>query len=188
MEPIHPAGELARKIGFFAILGFAVVMLSGPAVALASLFLSLGLLLLPFVALGLMIWIPFQYLARGRNAAVGEVQGLGHAVGGTGRQAGQFLARALAFPIRLIRSVAVLAFRVIAGIFKAGFFTLRVATELTLVTLTGAAAGFALWAFGPTAHHVDSPLAMNVVLGGLIGAAAGVVMMIREHRGLVAVR
>ncbi len=64
---------LLRKIAFFALVGFAVIFLTGPVVAMLSFIISAGLFvlffLLPFALLGLMVWLPIRLICgKGRNA------------------------------------------------------------------------------------------------------------------------
>ncbi|HEV3082781.1 MAG TPA: hypothetical protein VGY66_23555 [Gemmataceae bacterium] len=65
--------RVLRKIAFFALVGFAVIFLTGPVVAMLSFIISAGLFvlffLLPFALLGLMVWLPIRLIfGKGRNA------------------------------------------------------------------------------------------------------------------------
>jgi hypothetical protein len=62
-------GQFFRRIGFFALLGFAATFLTGPIIAVISVVISLVLVvisfLLPLVILGLLIGIPLRAFGKG---------------------------------------------------------------------------------------------------------------------------
>jgi hypothetical protein len=80
-------GELIRRIGFFALIGFAVLFLSAPVIAVISAVLSLILavltLVVPFALIGLLVWIPLRGFSKGAGAAWKDLHLTGEMVRGT---------------------------------------------------------------------------------------------------------
>jgi len=56
-----------RKVGLLALIGFGVVLLSGPILALLSVALSFALVLLPFVAVGCLCGFLFAFSGEARK-------------------------------------------------------------------------------------------------------------------------
>ena len=77
--------RLFRKIVFFALLGFGLIFLSGPVIALFSFILSAALVfffvLLPFMLLGLIVWLPLRALFGSRGHARRDLVETGKLVG-----------------------------------------------------------------------------------------------------------
>ena len=77
--------RLLRKIGFFALVGFAVIFLTGPVVAVLSFIISASLFvfffLLPFAVLGLMVWLPIRLVFGKAQAARRDLWRTGQFVG-----------------------------------------------------------------------------------------------------------
>jgi hypothetical protein len=182
---LQAPAEVIRKVGLLAVIGFGVVMLSGPVLALLSVALSFALVLLPFVAVGLLVWLPFRYLWHGRQAAIQDVheirQNVGTATGGIWRAIG----RTITFLPRMAGRLVAFVFSLAWGILRLVLSTTRVLIEMSMVTLTGALIGVAAGIL--SGHDLAVAIPTNAVAGGLIGAGAGLVMLIRERR-TVAVR
>ncbi len=182
---LQAPAEVIRKVGLLAMIGFGVVMLSGPILALLSVALSFALVLLPFVAVGLLVWLPFRYLWRGREVTIQDVheirQNVGTATGGIWRAFG----RTITFLPRMAGRLVAFVFSLAWGILRLVLSTTRVLIEMSMVTLTGAFIGVAAGILSGQDLAVAIPT--NAVAGGLIGAGAGLVMLIRERR-TVAVR
>src|SRR5205823_578365 len=66
---LPPAVAALRQIALLALLGFAIVTLSGPLVAVASVVLSLALGILSFALVGFLILAIVRALYRGQRAA-----------------------------------------------------------------------------------------------------------------------
>src|SRR5438132_13980696 len=85
MGCMHTPARLLRKIVFFALLGFGVIFLSGPVIALFSFILSAALVfffvLLPFMLLGLIVWLPLRALFGSRGHARRDLVETGKLVG-----------------------------------------------------------------------------------------------------------
>jgi hypothetical protein len=183
---LQTPAEVIRKLGLLALMGFGVVVLSGPILALLSVALSFALVLLPFVAVGLLVWLPFRFLWRGKEAAIQDVheihQNVGAAAGGVGRAIG----RTITFLPRMAGRLVALVFSLAWGILRLALSTTRVVIEMTMVTVTGALIGVVAGVL--TGQDLAVAIPTNAVAGALIGAGAGLVMLIRERRTAVARR
>ena len=186
MNNLQTPAEVIRKVGLLALIGFGAVVMSGPILALLSVALSFALVLLPFVAVGLLVWLPFRFLWRGKEAAIQDVhefrQNVGTAAGGVGRAIG----RTITFLPRMAGRLVAFVFSLAWGILRLALSTTRVVIEMTMVTVTGALIGVVAGIL--TGQDLAVAIPTNAVAGGLIGAGAGLVMLIREKRTAVARR
>jgi hypothetical protein len=176
-----------RQIALLALLGFAVVTLSGPLVAVASVVLSLALGILSFAVVGFLILALFRALVHGQRAAWEGVRQAGQNLGRVGQSLLHNLGRLLAFPFRVgVRSVVTLA-RLAWVVFRKTLSGVRVLGEVSLMTLTGVLVGV-LMGILTTAPNRDPEAAIfgNAIAGGVIALVAGVVLILREKRVAVA--
>jgi hypothetical protein len=174
-----------RKIGLFALTGFAVVTLGGPIFAILSVLLSFALVLLCFALIGFLVWVPLRLLLSGREAAVTSIRELGVGVGRTLHQTGRAAARVMAFPVRLVSWVAAGAGFLIRGTWRLTWATARVLSQVAVFAATGALVGLGMTMVGGHGGPDTAPaVALNAVVGSAIGALAGLVMIIRERRAL----
>jgi hypothetical protein len=175
VPPYQSPGAGVRHVLFLALLGLAVVFLSGPVIALASIVLSvvltLGVLVLVFALIGLLVWAPAYFLYAGREAA-------GERIGAMGRSLGQTVRRLLHVGTQAV----VLPVRFAARLFRGGLYTAKVAGqfvgEVALVGLTGAAIGAALGLTLSAASN-QSPaelVPINAAVGGGIASVVGVAL------------
>lgn len=78
MRHAHGPGCLVRKVLWFAALGFGVLFLSGPVIgivlALLAVVLSIASTLFPFVIIGLLVWLPFRALSKGKQPNWSELR------------------------------------------------------------------------------------------------------------------
>lgn len=79
MAAVDSLGRVMRTLFFLAVLGFMTVILIGPVVALVSVLLSLMISLvatiLPFVLVGLVIWVPYQLITRDPRTSWASIRG-----------------------------------------------------------------------------------------------------------------
>ena len=76
MNDAQVIGSACKKIAFLTMLGFATLVLVGPVLAIAialvatffSLVLTVASLVLPFLLVGLLVWVPFQMFQQGPQA------------------------------------------------------------------------------------------------------------------------
>jgi hypothetical protein len=71
MRHVGNPGCFLRKVFWFAALGFGVLFLSGPVIgivcAILALVLGIASTLFPFVIIGLLVWLPFRALFKGKQ-------------------------------------------------------------------------------------------------------------------------
>jgi hypothetical protein len=164
-------------------MGFAALTLSGPILAILSVALSLGVVVLAFAALGFIIWLPFRILAVGHQVAMENMRDVGHGLGRAGRQ----MVRVASFPARMLgRLVAGVFHLAIATVVKA-FSAARFLSEVAVVAAAGALVGALVGVTnGTPGHDLDVVIATNAIAGGVIGALVGGVMTFRERRAVLA--
>src|SRR6266436_4674961 len=76
MENLESTWVVFRKIGWLALLGFGVIVLSGPILAVLSVLLSVGAVVLCFALVGFMVWSIFQFAIHGQEAASQSIQAM----------------------------------------------------------------------------------------------------------------
>src|SRR5258707_15204365 len=77
MRYVPGPGCFLRKVFWLAALGFGVLFLSGPVIAIVSVVLmvvlSIASTLLPLVIVGLIVWLPFRASLKGKQVAWSDV-------------------------------------------------------------------------------------------------------------------
>jgi hypothetical protein len=146
----HSPAYFLRKIAVMALIGFLVLTLGGPALALLG-------VLLPFILVGFLVWFVV------RAAILGPLV-VGRLIGRTVRRVAYTV---IAVPLWLGRQVGSglrLTGRMVAG-----------AASILIPTAAGAVAGAALGALGGMQFH-DADV--RVPAGALIGASIGLVAVL----------
>jgi hypothetical protein len=183
MENRESTCGVVRKIGLLALLGFGVIVLSGPILAILSIVLSFAAVVLGFAFVGFLVWGSFQFLIYGRQMAWENMQAFGtntaHALGSIFRTA----SRVVAFPVR------VLAFMVGGILFAAGFLLRQIwlllgfLSRTALLVAMGVLLGLIVGAIVGTANHnLDVALPTNALMGGGVALVASVLLTIFDRK------
>ncbi len=191
MENVESTWVAFRKIGWLALLGFGVVVLSGPILAVLSVLLSVGAVVLCFALLGFMVWSIFQFAIHGHEAASQSIQAMSrnatHAIG----RFGQTCARIVAFPFRavvwagdgLLAAVWFLAVRfgrMVRFLSKTSVWFL---SKTSVLTTTGVLVGVAAGVLAGTAQqNWEVTVPINAVIGGIVGTLVGGALILRERK------
>jgi hypothetical protein len=164
-----------------ALLGFAVLVLSGPIIAIASVVLSLvltaGVIVLTFALIGFVVWAPLYVAYAGREAVSEKIGNLGHAVGSTLRRLGYVGRRAVEVPAYFV-----------ARLFRGGLHVTKVTgrfvAEVVMLAVVGAALGAILGlVFGTmSGQSLTTNVPLNALVGGGIAATAGAVMALLPRK------
>jgi hypothetical protein len=183
MENRENTCGVVRKIGLLALLGFGVVILSGPILAILSIAISFGAVVLGFALVGFLVWSFFQFLIYGRQAAWDNMQAFGanaaQAAGSIGRTTG----RVLAFPIRILAVV-------VGGILLAAGFLLKQVWHLlgflsrtAVLCVLGVFLGLIVGLIAGVANHnMDVAIPTNALIGGGVAVMVSVLLTIFEKR------
>jgi len=172
-----------RKIGWLALLGFGVIVLSGPILAVLSVLLSVGAVVLCFAIVGFMVWSIFQFAIHGHEAASKSIQAMSHNATIAIGKFGQTCARILAFPFKVI-------VRVGDGLLAAVWFLtlrfwlmVRFLSKTSVLTVTGVLVGLAAGVLAGTAHqNMDVTVPLNAVIGGVVGTLVGAALILMEKK------
>lgn len=178
MYETNAPGQVLRKIFLLTVMGFAVVLLSGPVLAILSVLLSFGAVIAGFALVGFLVWLPFRMIAVGPDRALANAREMG---AGLARDAGQVVrggVRAVSWPLRAVRATLFGLLTVAWFGVRATFTTARFAAGLAFLAAMGAALGAILGAsVGITqGHDVGAAVAVNTIAGAAIAAAAGIVL------------
>jgi hypothetical protein len=181
VQHIHHTATGFRHILLLALLGFGVVFLSGPVIALASIVLSVvvtvAAIVLVFALIGFLVWAPVYMIYAGREAAGERIAHMGRAVGGTLRRLALIGGRTAAWPVGV-------ASRLFRGGLYATKVTGRFVAEVVIIGLTGAVLGAAL-GLGLSLMNHQSPahlVPLNALVGGGIAASVGAVLALLPRR------
>lgn len=177
MNEIHSSGGVFRKLALLVLIGFAVVFLSGPILAVLSMVLSFAAVFAVFAMIGFLVWFPFRMLLVGRQAALADVQQLTAAAGRDFGRVGRAAARVLTVPARIVTAILGTALQVSWFAGKTAFSTVRFVTGMAFLALFGAVLG-ALCGLAMTNGHQDaqSVMVMNTLVGAGLAVAAGIVL------------
>jgi hypothetical protein len=183
MHPVVPPLAIARQIGLLALLGFGIVTLSGPLLALASVLFTFTLAVLAFALLGLIVLTVLRALVIGPRLAWAKLVQASRGLGGILERLPGRLGRVLRVPVRwggsFLRGTASLT----RQLFKTSWASAKVVSELGLLTLTGVGVGALVGTvMGMSGHDRETTLVVDALAGGAITLVAGVVFMIREKR------
>jgi hypothetical protein len=149
MDNLQSAAQVARKAALITVLGFLVVVLSGPLLTILG-------VLLPFALVGLLVWVPYRLFAEARQGGLPAVQ----------RTAGQALRNVAAVPFWAVGRLLALVSFVVRAVFGLIGFVLGLGIRVG----AGAAIGAILGVIGSLEYQDPQ---VRVPAGALIGAAVG---------------
>jgi hypothetical protein len=156
METVPSTPLVLRKVALMTLIGFMVIVLSGPIIAVAA-------ALLPFALIGFVFYLLLQALILGPRVA-------GKIVGETFR--GLFHVFVLG-PARLLAKVGHGA----GFLLHLGWSFVAFLLAILLPTVLGGVVGGALGVVGGIEHQdADMRIPAGIVIGAAIGAMAGFMM------------
>jgi hypothetical protein len=183
MNPQSAPLDVLRKIALLALLGFGVITLSGPLLAVFSVVFSLAAVILVFALVGLLVWFLFRTLYIGHRAAWQGVRELGGHAGGLLYSTGRGLGRMLVFPFRVVHGVIGGTLRAVGFLGKKTWIATRFVVEIALVALTGVLVGVIVGAItGAMNHDAETAIPANALVGGSIAAMAAIAMTFLEKK------
>ena len=177
-----PAIVLLRKVGLLALLGLAVVVLGGPVLGLLITLLTFALLVLGFAFVGLLAWGLFLLLFRGRAGVGPQLRELGRLWAATFASLGVLSVRCLTLPVRVLRAVGSGTRRLAGALGRGAWATVRVVTEMVVVTATGAGVGALVGLFLRLEIDPHTAVGRHAVVGALIAFVGWSVMTAWEKR------
>jgi hypothetical protein len=165
MRLARESGCFVRKVFWLAAIGFGVLFLSGPVIGIVCMVLAIVLgiasMLSPFVVVGLIVWLPFRALFRGKDVSWSDVH----------HQAGFVWRSSFVVPVRTANGIcrgAVTRFQGAGERIKIGARSLG---AFFVEVICGAAVG-AL--FGLMASSFDYPRTDYLIYAGSAGAVLGI--------------
>jgi hypothetical protein len=157
-------GCFVRKVFWLAALGFGVLFLSGPVIAivcaLLAVVLSIASTLFPFVIIGLVVWLPFRAMFKGKQPEWSDVH----------ERAGKVWKAAFVMPVNTATDVcrgAVTRFQGAGERIKSGAQSLG---AFFVEVISGAAVG-ALFGLIASLEH---PRKEYLIYAGSAGAVMGI--------------
>ncbi len=183
MENMESTWVAFRKIGWLALLGFGVIVLSGPILAVLSVFLSVGAVVLCFALVGFMVWSIFQFAIHGQEAASQSIQAMSQNATRVIGKFGQTTARILAFPFKVIVRVGDGLLAVVWFMTLRFWLLARFLGKTSVLTATGVLVGVAAGVLAGTAHHnMDVTVPINALIGGVVGTLVGGALLLLEKK------
>jgi hypothetical protein len=171
------------KLGLLALLGLAFIFLIGPVIALVSVVFSLVVVLLPFALLGLVVWVLFQSLVRGKPVTWEEVRHMGENAGRPVVYVAQKVPQVLRGPFHAASAIAARITRGGQWFWSKFWSTARVVGEVSLVTAAGILVGLLVGLIvGIQNHDVHSAVVSNGITGGALAAVVGIAMTVLERK------
>jgi hypothetical protein len=183
MENMESTWVAFRKIGWLALLGFGVLVLSGPILAVVSVLLSVGAVVLGFALVGFMVWSIFQFAIHGQEAASQSIQAMSQNATRAIGKFGQMTARILAFPFKVIVRVGDGLLAVVWFMTLRFWLLARFLGKTSVLTATGVLVGVAAGVLAGTAHHnMDVTVPINALIGGVVGTLVGGALILMERK------
>jgi hypothetical protein len=183
MHNLQATGGVIRQVGFFALLGVAVVFLAGPVIAAVSVLFSMAMVVVSFALVGFVVWFPIQLVTRGPEAACATVRDAAQSIGKFLGRTGKAAIQALTLPAHFIGQIVSGAVRLGRRLGHFGLSAAKTLIEIGLITGTGVLVGAAVGTFiSAQSHDVETTIAANALLGGGIGLLAGGAMAVLEKR------
>lgn len=185
MNQVLTPVDVLRKVIFLAVLGFAVMVVSGPILAILSLFLSFAMVVLSFAFVGFLVWLPCHILLVGREAAFANLRVIAQTYGQAIGRLGQTIGRVLTFLPRSSLAIgngllALLGF--VWRVFRGG---VRFLGETAVIAFSGVLVGVVFGVLNARDHNPEAVIAMWAGLGGAMAALVGVTMTLLERRAIV---
>jgi hypothetical protein len=185
---IQSTGSVFRKIALLVLIGFGVVFLSGPIVAVLSVVLSFAAVLGVFALIGFLVWLPFRMLLVGKDATIANVHEVAAAAGRDFGRFGRGVAQVLAFPVRVLTGILGAALQVTWFAGKTAFTTVRFVTGMAFLAVFGALLGALCGLWMSNVHHqdVESTMIMNTLVGAGLAVLAGLILALPKRRQPIA--
>jgi hypothetical protein len=189
MENMESTWVAFRKIGWLALLGFGVIVLSGPILAVLSVLLSVGAVVLCFALVGFMVWSIFQFAIHGQEAASRSIQAMSrnatHAIG----RFGQTCARIMAFPFKAIVWAGDALLAAIWFVILRFWLMTRFLAKTSVLTMTGVLVGAAAGVLAGMSHqNMEVTVPINALVGGVVGTLVGGALILLEKKSTQPIR
>ena len=157
-----------HQICVLAMVGFAVIFLSGPVIGLLSVILTVVVstfaILLPLAIIGFLIWLPIRMLTSGKQIALSE------ALATTRSVCGGIFSRSMS----ACRYVTFGAASGLRNLWQRTQFYPRAIAGLLLEVVSGAAVGAVLGgALGMRQETYETSIPMGMLAGAILGVVIG---------------
>jgi hypothetical protein len=183
MENVESTWAAFRKIGWLALLGLGVIVLSGPLLAVLSVLLSIGAVVLGFALVGFMVWSLFQFAIHGHETASNNIQAMSRNATLAVGKFGQTCARILAFPFKVIVKAGDGLLAVIWFLSLRFWLMVRFLGKTSVLTITGVLVGLAAGVIAGTTHqNFDVTVPINALIGGVVGTLVGGGLILLERK------
>lgn len=203
MNGFQATASLLRKIAFLAVVGFLVLTLTGPVIALVAAILSVIIaivsVVLPFALIGFLVWTAFELVFGDRHLVLHRIRETGRAfyqgvVAGPLRAGAQSCRGAVNWSqtatrgaqgtAQVLGSVLALPFRLAATVARGGFGVVRFVArkvagvgrffgEVFVEALCGAFVGALLAALGVTRGQDPETV---ILIGAGLGGVLGILL------------
>jgi hypothetical protein len=189
MQSLRATADIVRRIGLLALLGFGVVVLAGPILAVLSVVLSFALVIGSFALVGLLAWGAFQFALHGQQVAWQNIRALGQNLGRHAFTLGQGLGRVLAFIPRSVGLILTGVLFVVVLVWRMAWTLVRVFAEVAFLALCGLGVGAFVGAAGWLPNQ-DPNMTVPVcaLLGAAIAALVGAVLALLPRKTSLAAR
>jgi hypothetical protein len=179
VENLQPTPDVFRKIALFTLVGFLVVVLMGPLLAV----LSFAFVILSFTIIGFMVWLPLRVLFAGKQTAWQDVRNMGVALRTDASKWGRRVVQVLGFPLRIVRGLGPGVLHLVRIALRTALNLLRVGGEIALMGVGGAMVGVLWGAFQSGPRPLAGAIAMNALVAGSLAALAGATMALLPKKG-----
>jgi hypothetical protein len=170
-----------KRLGLFALLGFAVIVLAGPIVGILSALLSIAAVLAAFGIVGYAVWTIYQTALKGPEAAFAELRAVREEGRNLINRNGGSLKSLVTKPLHAVWGLVGGLVLICAFLLKSAWTSFWFVTEVAIVAVVGVMVG---GAFGWGMAHppdIQASAVSHAALGGVLAAIVGVILSLRER-------
>ncbi len=170
-----------KHLGLFALIGLGVVILAGPVIAILSVLLSIGAVVLPFALVGFLVWALVHTAVKGPQGAIDRLQDVQNRGQDMLKNYGGNVKSMLTWPLQAFRGLFTGLLVIAAFVLRSAWTSIWFITEVGIVALVGVLVGGVVgWATAqPT--DIEAATLSHAAIGGVLAAVAGVVLTLRER-------
>lgn len=171
--------DVFRNILWLALLGIAATVLSGPILAVTSVFLAVAGVVLAFAGIGFLIYTPIHWFLHGRESALQRIRSGSRYLAQAVLKVGHGAMHIVAFVPRLLEGLLHGLGMLVSFLWRALWRTLRLTTEMAVLAMVGGGIGaiYMVTMASPAVEH-GLPARLPIAVGAGLAVLTGLVITV----------